>query len=740
MNFDIKQFESGIYGNVDTDEDLLKELKGLGIEADDDDDCEAEFAALMREEGVGSDDEELLKQLSGPSKSKVIKNKPVQQEEEDLENDEEMMNELHTITGNPKKVVSSQPAANINIDKELLDRLKTAASFYQKQVEFSKQKKESAKEKRYQRQLDKLKQQIRDVLSGKDIDVSEIPPVPSGFINAQPVKDGAPVQPANDSVPVLPPRKAPNVPVAKGPSKAEKVAQFHGVLRERMQAFLTVAELAQSVGDQQKLAQFAESITQFKEALEAINETNIDDCSLEDIPPGPEPYNPKKAPLSKPKTLMEDLLQRKQFYIDYAETLKAKNDERRLKSNKRIIASYDEAITALAKKQTPDIGYLPCPPSFEPLTGKYDTIASNRSSASSMTSQSKQTREPAPTPPKQQLSREVETNEATQTRINPHALSKQEAQLFFLRRRYSRFKTQALSEKQSQEIDKAKECLRTAKGIEVMMKVSDNGLPVDLAKVPMPPQLDIPKSALKCIINNPEPYFNKLEKALMKQLSLCLHNLIQVTSQNDANSAILYEDLAEDTLEDIIILRQQSRKNKLPKFHYVEKVLPRAQVNSDLDDTILEFNIISANDIKPITGYKNEELCPFVKYEFPFPHNDHPKGSTPVINYTNSPEFNEKIIFKISRQSTQFIRIIGNKKLRLELFHKGGFLRSDKPLGHVDVPLKDLENYATLAMRVPIMDGRKKTEGTVDVTFRLSKSIGPPKMDTTKEQWLELVK
>lgn len=51
----------------------------------------------------------------------------------------------------------------------------------------------------------------------------------------------------------------------------------------------------------------------------------------------------------------------------------------------------------------------------------------------------------------------------------------------------------------------------------------------------------------------------------------------------------------------------------------------------------------------------------------------------------------------------------------LQIFNKGGFLRSDKPFGHAEVGLEELERTALIQRRSEILDGRKKTGGFVHV-------------------------
>ncbi|CEF66536.1 Lethal (2) giant discs 1 [Strongyloides ratti] len=737
MNFDISNFEANIYGDLNNDKDLEKELKSLGIDEEDDSDCEAELARLMKESGHDIDDNELSSLGHGKNKSeKSVSKRKIQNDDENIcSDDETLLDELSQITGEKVKTEVNVNSSTI-IDKKIMEKLDIALSFYTKQLNNAKQNGDNAKFRRYQRSIDKIKELQCHVKSGKKINEEDIPPVPR---NIEPNEIANKVRKVDESQLLSQGSLTQNL---SSKSKEAKLEKIQSLLKERLSQYLDCAQKAKAAGDKDKTMEYVQFVEQFKEALSAINLDNIDDCDPDDIPPPPEPYKAKKA--VEPKNLVDDLILRRQFFIEYVKQLEAKGEDRRVRSNQRIIKLYDEAISIAKKGKQPDINELPCPPGMQPISMNYGTSTqtkpSSQSNASSQPKPSSELKKEQPSVPSKRPVSNVSISSDALSNIDFTKLSKQEAQSYFLKRRLQRFKEQALISKQQNDIEKAKEYLKVVKGIEPMIEASENGLPADLRKVPTPPQLNIPNSALKCTIISPEPFFSKIEKTLMKQLAYCLQNLPQIVGQNDPINALIYENLILDTLEDIVLLRKSARANRLPKFQYIEKVLPRAQINMDLDDGTLEFTIHSALNIKPLCGYKENDLCCYMKYEFPFPHNSHQIGTTSVVNYTNSPEYNEKIIFKIARGSRAFQRVVLRGKLKLEIYHKGGFLRSDKLVGNVDVPLSDLEHFATVALKLPILEGRRKTEGTIEVAFRQSKAVGAPKMDNVKEKWLTLVK
>lgn len=77
-----------------------------------------------------------------------------------------------------------------------------------------------------------------------------------------------------------------------------------------------------------------------------------------------------------------------------------------------------------------------------------------------------------------------------------------------------------------------------------------------------------------------------------------------------------------------------------------------------------------------------------------------------------------------------------SKGLKLELLHKGGFLRSDKPIGTALVKLDKLESQSEVREIVEVMDGRKATGGRVEVKIRLREPLSGQDMQTSTERWL----
>uniref|UniRef100_A0AAV2JZH6 C2 domain-containing protein n=1 Tax=Knipowitschia caucasica TaxID=637954 RepID=A0AAV2JZH6_KNICA len=80
-----------------------------------------------------------------------------------------------------------------------------------------------------------------------------------------------------------------------------------------------------------------------------------------------------------------------------------------------------------------------------------------------------------------------------------------------------------------------------------------------------------------------------------------------------------------------------------------------------------------------------------------------------------SPEYDQSFTLTINRNHRGFRRLVTSRGLKLELYHKGGFLRSDKPIGTAVLKLEGLENHSEIREIVEVMDGRKHTGGRVEL-------------------------
>lgn len=103
-------------------------------------------------------------------------------------------------------------------------------------------------------------------------------------------------------------------------------------------------------------------------------------------------------------------------------------------------------------------------------------------------------------------------------------------------------------------------------------------------------------------------------------------------------------------------------------------------------------------------------------------------------------EFEEAFQLSINRRSRQLQRVLCRYPLKLLVWQKGGFLRSDKPCGEADVVLDALDERASFSDTRDLLLGRRKTGGTVSFEVRLQRPLDEKKMrGTTPFAWTTLL-
>lgn len=138
-------------------------------------------------------------------------------------------------------------------------------------------------------------------------------------------------------------------------------------------------------------------------------------------------------------------------------------------------------------------------------------------------------------------------------------------------------------------------------------------------------------------------------------------------------------------------------------------------------------------------GVTPDDLDAFVRFEFHYPNSDQAqKNKTAVVKNTNSPEFDQLFKLNINRNHRGFRRVIQNKGIKFEIFHKGSFFRSDKLVGTAHLKLERLENECEIREIVEVLDGRKPTGGKLEVKVRLREPLSGQDVQMVTENWLVL--
>ncbi|XP_026169274.1 coiled-coil and C2 domain-containing protein 1B isoform X2 [Mastacembelus armatus] len=472
-----------------------------------------------------------------------------------------------------------------------------------------------------------------------------------------------------------------------------------------------------------------------------------------------------------PKDVLEALEQRRAKYVEASTQAKASGDERKARMHDRIAKQYQSAIRAHKAGRAVDFDELPVPPGFPPIPGQKAPGAEQGfvaalEAASKLAStdaadvpdedddeeKEKESKPAAPQAPKKPTLEvppagvgQKRTPSASPDRavareaISPTAVQ----QLEFLEGRKKEYMKAALQAKQKNDMEQAKVFLRTAKSFDSIIEAARSGKTVDISTVPSPPGDEdedfilVHHSDVQ-LSEKAEEVYTQLANILKEQREKCMTHSKQFTHLGNVSETTKFEKMAESCKKSLEILKlAQSRGLSPPKHHFEERSFHTVRIFPELSSTDMVVVIVKGMNLPAPNGIQANDLDAYIKFDFPYPSTEQPqRHKTAVIKNTNSPEYNQSFTLSINRNHRGLRRVVASKGLKLELLHKGGFLRSDKPIGTALVKLDKLESQSEIREIVEVMDGRKPTGGRVEVKVRLREPLSGKDMQTSTERWL----
>ncbi|XP_043941898.1 coiled-coil and C2 domain-containing protein 1B [Protopterus annectens] len=499
---------------------------------------------------------------------------------------------------------------------------------------------------------------------------------------------------------------------------------------------------------------------------------------------------------SQPVTVLDALQQRLEKYNSAVEQAKAAGDERKARMHQRIAKQYQDAIRAHKAGRHVNYAELPVPPGYPPIpgvegSGGEEGVAAVLKVASRLATEevkeddddddnndqknvpSKTESQPpafvkksdkpekptqivkpmlAPSPPAQ-----GEKSPRTAKRVSPvlpsltktekagsqEQLSTAAQQLEFLENRKKQYMKAAVQAKQKKDIEQAKAFLRIAKGFDHMIEEAKEGKTVDISKVPSPPADEdddfvlVHHSDAK-LSEKTEELYEQLMKMLKEQYEKCVQYSKQFIHLGNVAETTKFEKMADECKKNTEILKlAQAQGTEPPKYHFEDWKFKTVRIFPELTSTELELLIVKGLNLPAPQGMAANDLYTFVRFEFHYPSSEQAqKNKTNVIKCTNCPEYNQSFKLNINRTHRGFRRIIQTKGIKLEIFHKGGFLRSDKLLGTAHIKLEKLETESEVREIMEVFDGRKPTGGKLEVKARLREPLNGQDIQTCSERWL----
>ncbi|XP_004555305.3 coiled-coil and C2 domain-containing protein 1B [Maylandia zebra] len=561
------------------------------------------------------------------------------------------------------------------------------------------------------------------------------------------------------------------------------------MLLERQQEYKMAALRAKKQGDVEQAKLYFKTSKSFDAVIEALEKGQSVDLSGLPSPPGQggssapvaaapagqstQPTQPAAAAPapSAPKDVLEALEQRRAKYTEASAQAKASGDDRKARMHDRIAKQYQSAIRAHKAGKAVNFDELPVPPGFPPIPGQkavgaeQGIVAALEAANKLASSDAAEVADEEEDEAKEELAKPAAPEEPKKPTLDiPTAGHEQKRtpsaspdrttigeglsqtavqQLEFLEGRKKQYMKAALQAKQKNDMEQAKIFLRTAKSFEPMIEAARSGKTVDISTVPSPPGDEdedfilVHHSDVQ-ISEKAEEVYTQLAKILKEQHEKCLTYSEQFKHLGNVTETTKFEKMAESCKKSMEVLKlAQSRGLPPPKHHFEEKSFRIAKIFPELSSTDMVVIIVKGMNLPAPSGIQANDLDAYVKFEFPYPSTEQPqKLKTAVIKNTNSPEYNQSFKLQISRNHRGFRRVVTAKGLKLELLHKGGFLRSDKPIGTALLKLDKLESHSEIREIVEVMDGRKPTGGRIEVKVRLREPLSGQDMQTSTERWL----
>uniref|UniRef100_UPI00398EFF26 coiled-coil and C2 domain-containing protein 1B isoform X2 n=1 Tax=Pristiophorus japonicus TaxID=55135 RepID=UPI00398EFF26 len=390
---------------------------------------------------------------------------------------------------------------------------------------------------------------------------------------------------------------------------------------------------------------------------------------------------------STPKDVLEALQQRMEKYKTAAAQAKTDGNDRKARMHERIAKQYQDAIRAHKAGRKVDFADLPIPPGFPPIPGLEGTsedcgIAGTLEAASRLVAaeveeeeeeeDENRTAQPATQPPAAkkpaklpdhavQVAGPTLTLPATsEERQSPKPVKKPtpndhliqlcsiaQQQLEFLENRKKQYMNAAVHAKQKKNLEQAKHFLRTAKGFNPMIVAVQSGKPVDISKVPSPPEDDEDEDDFimvhhKDVQLSPkmDEVYTHLMKLLKEQYEKCMSYSKQFTHLGNVTETTKFEKMAADCKTNIEILKLgQAQALDPPKYHFEERTFKTVRIFSDISSTEMLLIIVKGINLPAPSGVATHDLDAFVKFEFQYPSTEQAqRNKTTVFKNTNCPE------------------------------------------------------------------------------------------------------
>ncbi|CAF3656264.1 unnamed protein product [Adineta steineri] len=768
MGFQIPNFDDPNLGAPDDDDDddtLLDELR----EMQQDTGGHASKRTKPNQKKPSGSTKDLQSFHNDVNKLLSDIDRPIDDEELSEGDEDELLDELHEIAGdieteNQMEVEETKPVSSAS-NGNILSVLEARRGMYVKAVETAKTNGDASKARRLDRQLKLIQELLQSARTGAPINESDIPPelfitAPSSTSQPAVVAQEVPLQvsASSSSSPSLPRQSAVSLPKNDQPAISRPPASVStsNNSEEEIMRLKSLALQAKTEGDMAKAKEYLIQMKNLQNATTTIPAALPPTSAQKEMPsnvPDNENATAPSLPLTapEPKTVLEALQQRHEELTKRHQDAVSKGDSSKARRMDRLAKQYQEAIDATRKGRPYDYSELADLPGFAPIPvpqskAQQPPPTANPTVAPVKTSQS--TTQVRPTQPQpQRISQPPGPMLQPTPTTSTNTQRDQQVQAYRLKQ--EQYQKLAVQAKQKGDLETAKKYLLAYKDIERTIASTESDVPMETNEVP-----EVPSGGYEMIQDDEltedlaqadrDTIYRHLQEDLLRQMQLCARNqqmYAQMEGPNNAKQANDFKILEQRCAHDLERLRQCFQHGlKAPLFHYEKRHMNIILVNNDLTDNDLEVNVLRGINLHVPAGYSATALETYVIIEFPYPPETPQTARTRHATGTTNAEYADSLHkFQIKRNDNKFKRLMTRKELKLTIFYKAGFLRSDRQLGTASIKLAALDQTSTIHESADVFenDHKKKAEGKLEVKIRIKEPFGQVKSsELSTQRWL----
>eukprot|EP01101_Sappina_pedata_P007457 TRINITY_DN3956_c0_g1_i1.p1 TRINITY_DN3956_c0_g1~~TRINITY_DN3956_c0_g1_i1.p1 ORF type:complete len:659 (+),score=216.83 TRINITY_DN3956_c0_g1_i1:35-2011(+) len=281
-----------------------------------------------------------------------------------------------------------------------------------------------------------------------------------------------------------------------------------------------------------------------------------------------------------------------------------------------------------------------------------------------------------------------------------------------------------------------KELTQQINHLKLSVRFVQTGSPIDLSELPVLPasiaqddQLmsdDEEDSSIK--IANQEKLVNYeiLIKELSKLIKSVHEKAMAERDQGNKSAAVLLLRREKEYRVNLLAINQMKAHSlPIPKYRMESLITTKEFKNEHLNAEQIEIEFVKANALPQVGNAINPYAYLAFEYASTTPVQ---KVRSSVASNTYNPEWNSKVLVRFERKKS-FSLFVTKRKIVIDVYSSrimGAVTFFDTLLGKAEFSLKDLATKCELCLTSPIVVGKKKSSGQLQIIVRISHPLERP--------------